>query len=154
MAVAQLAGVDESQVTLLPLPVAHTGVAASLTLASPFPASDGPDVTARNNLRRLAGSPAGNDAIEVRCEIQTGSAKEASDATRHISNPARQARFARQLADSELRLVPGSLSLVAPDGTKKLAASISSSAGSTGRVGNAAAVMASIGAVLLAALAA
>ncbi|WIA20451.1 hypothetical protein OEZ85_004860 [Tetradesmus obliquus] len=162
MAVAQLAGVDESQVSLQSLPTASTstGVASSLTLPPPsLRASDSHDVVtngARNNLRRLAASGAGNDdAVEVRCRIQTGSAKEALDVTRHVSNVARQARFERQLSDSGLQLVPNSLSLVASDGTKVLAAagSSSGSAGGRGRFGGAAAVVASIAAVLLAALA-
>lgn len=162
MAVAQLAGVDESQVSLQSLPTASnsTGVASSLTLPPPsLRASDSHDVVtngARNNLRRLAASGAGNDdAVEVRCRIQTGSAKEALDVTRHVSNVARQAWFERQLSDSGLQLVPNSLSLVASDGTKVLAAagSRSGSAGGRGRFSGAAAVVASIAAVLLAALA-
>jgi hypothetical protein len=159
MAVAQLAGVVESQVTILPLPAAPKGVAASLTLATPLPAvADRHDVVTnggRNNLRRLTGTAAGSDAVEVRCSISTGSAKEAADVTRNIGNPARQARFARQLADSGLQLVPGSLSLLAADGTTKVTAtSSSSSAGGRAGVGIASTVVMSVGAVLLAAFAA
>jgi hypothetical protein len=150
IAVAQLAGVNERQVTLLALPAAPGGVAASLTLAPPLPASAGVDVTnSRNNLRRLASG----SELEVRCRIQTGSVKEASDVTRHVSNAARQARFARKLSDSGLQLVPGSLSLVGPDGTKQLVVSSSNAAGML-HVHGVAAVLSSLGAVLLLAMAA
>jgi hypothetical protein len=156
IAVAQLAGVNERQVTLLPLPAATGGVAASLTLASPFPASV-PAVegfpasetvaNSRNNLRRLAS----NSKLEVRCRIQAGSVRDASDVIRHVSNAVRQARFARKLSDAGLQLVPGSLSMVAPDGIKKLAVSNSSAAGSL-RVRSLTGVLASMGAVLLLAM--
>jgi hypothetical protein len=159
IAVAQLAGVNERQVTLLPLSAASGGVAASLTLASPLPASvpasgdfaasEGDVTNGRNNLRRLAS----DSKLEVRCRIQAGSVEEASDVTRHVSNAARQARFARKLSDSGLQLVPDSLSMVTPDGTKKLAVSSSNAAGSL-RVHLTTGILASLGAVLLLAMAA
>jgi hypothetical protein len=122
-AVAELAGVDESQVTLLPLPVAPGVPAASLML-SPVSNMTSDNVTdsvvAGNSTSegsRLASSSAWqadtSGALGVTCRIETTSAAEASRVVSNVSNVSRQERFARQLSDTGLQLVPGSVSWLA-----------------------------------------
>jgi hypothetical protein len=122
-AVAQLAGVDESQVTLLPLPAAPGVPAASLTVSSVSnmtsdnvtdSAVSGNSTSKGSRLASSSASQAGtSDALEVTCRIETTSAAEASRVVSNISNAARQERFAKQLSDTGLQLVLGSVSWLA-----------------------------------------
>jgi hypothetical protein len=121
-AVAQLAGVDESQVTLLPLTAAPGVAAASLTLStvSNMTSDNVTDSEGNGNSTiegsRLASSNASQtdiDALEVTCRIETSSAAEASRVVSNVSNAARQEWFARQLSDTGLQLVPGSVGWLA-----------------------------------------
>jgi hypothetical protein len=120
-AVAQLAGVDESQVTLLPLPDTPGVLAESLTALDPVSVTNNVSnshsnlVTAGGSsgmprIAASAASQAGSGALEVTCSIQTRSAAEASHVISNVSDVARQAQFAKQLSDAGLQLVLGSVS--------------------------------------------
>jgi hypothetical protein len=164
IAVAQLAGVNDSQVTLLPLPAAPGVPAASLTLSpvSNITSDNVTGITTRQGSRLVSStaSQADSDALEVTCRIDTPSPAEASRVASNISNTARQERFAKQLSDTGLQLLPGSVSWLALNkgwqdaGTPGSTAAGSSNGISSGgrQAQGSVAVVASAAAMLMAAL--
>ncbi|KAF6250762.1 hypothetical protein COO60DRAFT_749723 [Scenedesmus sp. NREL 46B-D3] len=171
-AVAQLAGVDARQVTLLPLPAAPGRPTASLTVAPEVQGSVPDNVSdnstdSRENVasadaggrRRLAAptaSQADSSALQVDVRIQTSSPTEALAVVSNIESAARQRQFAQQLSEAGLQLVPGSVSwLVSGQGWQAAGSSsgTSSSDGVIRQVQGAAVIAASMAAALLTALA-